>query len=40
MQLMGTYSPRDYFVAAQDGLRLHVQPVDLRLKRGGSRRLG
>ena len=25
MQLMNTYSPRDYFVAAQDGLRLHVR---------------
>ena len=25
MQLMNTYSPRDYFVTAQDGLRLHVR---------------
>src|ERR1700737_5210686 len=25
MQLMNTYSPRDYFVTAQDGMRLHVR---------------
>src|ERR1700737_1401044 len=25
MQLMNTCSPRDYFVTAQDGLRLHVR---------------